>query len=402
MASIAPGLREANLGESNLRSLARKVEEQKFLCATQRDVRILSRAIESFTGLQFVQLLRVTDDEDRAVLSYLQRHEDARHHVNLDWATACSHASRTIGLALLTSSNDEWSRFSSPMLSPASAQFLRVTRPESLSILAERLTCLTLHFDDGENLDTKMRDLSECFQAVFSRAKNMQVVHVGFPIHRPLTLPLESVFHNVTWEKLHAFGVQAWELHADEIIGLVCRHRNLKGLRLRDVHLKDGSMWKEILPVLRNEMHRLEWVSLRRIGYAPAQSFHGGPGAEIPDLPFNVMLDSDSSDDEEDGLPPTGFVGAHAGHQHDLHELEDPEDDGDDEHSLASDLDDDSRMDFPDLDPDTPVTAPWCDCSGRAHLESAEDLGDDGTRPDNATRKKWEKWVLRRCPEHGS
>lgn len=275
------------------------------------------------------------------------------------------------------------------MLSPASAQFLRVTRPESMSILAERLTCLTLHFDDGENLDTKMRDLSECFKVVFSRAKNMQVVHVGFPIHRPLTLPLEDVFQNVTWERLHAFGIQAWELNSAEIIALIQRHKNIKGLRLRDVLLKQDSYWKDVLPVLRRDLRRLEWVSLRRVGYASfSHGLSNGAGAEIPDGPLNSGLDSDSEDELPERPVPGQFDTSH-----DSGEYSDDE-------SIATSVDTDD-ITFPQF-PDTPVSAPWCDCNGQSGLESADDLGDDGQPPDNAKRKRWEKWVLRRCPEHGS
>ncbi|KAK0330448.1 hypothetical protein LTR94_032805, partial [Friedmanniomyces endolithicus] len=105
-----------------------------------------------------------------------------------------------------------------------------------------------------------MSELSDLFRTVFSTAVNMQAVHVGFPSHRPLTLRLKDVFHNVTWEKLVAFGVQGWKLDAEEIIDLALRHRErLKGLRLRDVLLKDGSAWKDVLSVLRDSMYRLEW-----------------------------------------------------------------------------------------------------------------------------------------------
>lgn len=369
--------------------LKQKAAEQQKLCATQTDVTILARAISTFSELQFVQLLRVTDDDDRAILSFLQRHSDAKSEVDLDWTTACLHASRTIGLALLTSSNTHWSRFSSPMLSPASTQFLQVARPESISILAERLTCLTLHFDDGENLDAKMRDLSECFRTVFSRARDMQVVHVGFPIHRPLTLALEDIFHHVRWDKLHAFGVQAWELHADEIVGFVRRHRSLKGLRLRDVNLREGSYWRDVLPVLRNELPRLEWVSLRRIGYLPNPVLEI-TGAELPDYMFQAMLDSDSSDSDDDSSTADAAESV----------AQSTESDADSDVHSTSDVDDDNRMDFPGLDLSAPVMAPECACDDQDHSATGEDLGDIGERPDNATRKRWERWVLRRCPEH--
>lgn len=118
---------------------------------------MLKRAIANFTSLQLVQLLRWTEHEDRVVLDYLKRHEEARRTVNLDWTLACSHAGHTVGLALLNSTKAEPNRFILPFASPASAQFLRQSRPNSVWTLAERLTCLTLHFDDGEDLDGKLQ-----------------------------------------------------------------------------------------------------------------------------------------------------------------------------------------------------------------------------------------------------
>lgn len=383
----------------DLSSLRRKAEEQQQIVESEEDVRVLKKAIASFTSLQFVQLLRVTDEEDSALLSYIGQHEDSRQFLDLEWAPACWHGSRTIGTALLHS-NVPWSRFSSPMLSPQSAEFLASHPPRSISTLAARLTCLTLHFDDGTDLDQKMSELSGLFRTVFMTAENMQAVHVGFPSHRPLNLRLEDVFHNVKWEKLVAFGVQGWKLDGQEIIDLALRHRDrLKGLRLRDVLLKDGSMWKDVLGTLRDSMYRLDWVSLRRIGYA--QHFDDlwlGAGAEVPDDPPPGESDSETSTSEHDPIvgPSTIHQAAATGSLSSEDPLSDSEESSDDENGPEAD-----GMEFPPLEsPDTPASAPWCNCSGRGHLDSAEDLGDDGYTVSNTKRKAWEKWVTRRCPEH--
>jgi hypothetical protein len=340
------------------------------------------------------------------VLNYLRRHEDARRILNLNWSKACSHASRTIITALLTSSEVPWSRFSLPMLSPDSARFLRLKGPNSVSTLAERLEVLTLHFDDNEDLDTKIQELSIVFKEVFNRARNMKAVHVGFPSHRPLTLPLESIFHHVQWEKLVAFGVQGWELSQDEIIALVSRHPTLKGLRLRDVHLKDGSLWKDILHFLRSDMLSLQWVSLRRIGYTKyfhSPDFTQDLGAELPDIPLAELESSEDDDDDDDYPPMMGPSNPtdsepESDPEVDSEEDSDDDDDDDDEHGPES-----HEVDFPNLNsPDTPASAPWCTCDGGGgRLESADELDDDGYRVDNTKRKYWERWVLRRCPEHG-
>ncbi|KXL48515.1 MAG: hypothetical protein FE78DRAFT_141825 [Acidomyces sp. 'richmondensis'] len=388
---------------SELSRLHRKMEEQEKIIASREDERILREAIRSFTSLQLVQLLRVTDAEDASILSFIRQHEELRQFVDLQWPPACSHGSQTIGSALLQS-NGSCSRFSSPMLSPQSAEFLATHTPQSFPSLAARLTCLTLHFDDGNDLDQKMSELSNLFKTVFSTAVNMQAVHIGFPSHRPLSLPLQDVFHNVTWKSLVAFGVQGWKLHADEIIDLALRHRDrLKGLRLRDVLLKDGSMWKDVLGTLRDSMWRLEWVSLRRIGYATHfDELWLAAGAEVPDDPPGGESDSESTDEDEDPMVGSGTFQGNGtnGFHHDSSADEgfnSSDDSSDDENGMES-----TRMDFPPLNsPVTPASsAPWCNCNGRGHIDSADDLGDDGTTVSNAKRKVWEKWVVRRCPEH--
>ncbi len=71
-----------------------------------------------------------------------------------------------------------------------------------MAILAARLTCLTLAFDEGHDVEENITELSELFKIVFTSAKNMQAVHIGFPRNRPVNLPLEAVFHDVVWDKV--------------------------------------------------------------------------------------------------------------------------------------------------------------------------------------------------------
>ena len=380
-----------------------KAEEQQEIVRSQQDVRVLKKAIASFTSLQFVKLLRVSDEDENALVAYIKRHEDIRRFVDLEWAPACSHGSRTIGNALLHA-NVPWSRFSSPMLSPQSAEFLSLHRPHSLSTLAARLTCLTLNFDGETDLDLKMSELSNLFRAVFTTAVDMQAVHVGFPISRPLSLRLDDVFHGVTWTKLVAFGIQSWKLDAEEIVNLALRHKDrLKGLRLRDVRLKDGSTWKEVLMMLRNSMHRLEWVSLRRIGYACQfdDALLAG-GAEVPDDLPGSESDSDSSESEYDSV-----IGSSAFHHSTSASgsftTNADQSDSEDESETEPEPEEANEMDFPSLNsPVTPASAPWCTCDRSSHLDPVENLDDDGYTIINTKRKAWEKWVVRRCPEHSN
>lgn len=380
--------------------LNRKISNQRELVRSGEDVRVLKRAICAFVKLQHVQILRVQDREDERLLTLMRHQEDTTWPlIELKWAPACLHSTKTIGAALLASQSN-CTRFSSPTLSPQSAVVLAGHPPRSFSMLAQRLTCLELHFDDGQDLDMRMSELSELFKIVFTAAVNMEAVHVGFPSHRPLSLPLETLFHNVQWRMLIAFGVQGWKLDAEEIISFARRHRErLKGLRLRDVLLKDGSMWKDILGVLRNEMQRLDWVSLRRIGYSrPFDEYWANPGIEVPDDPPGGASESD--DDADDDLYPadTDDEDSHSDFDSDYDmEPDSDDDDSDDEHGPAA-----HAMDFPSRlnSPDTPNSMPWCNCNGQRYPESVDELGDDGTFVDNQKRKVWEKWVLGRCPEH--
>ena len=418
MRELLPSLPNS-LGFLDVGHFTQKVSDQKEIIDTEFDARVLNRAIRAFTSLQHVQILRVQDEEDSVLLSYIRQHTDVTNLVELKWAPACSHSTRTIGAALLATKSP-CNRFSSPMLSPQSAIVLAEHRPRSFSTLAAQFTCLELHFDDASiDLDSKMRELSDLFKTVFQTAKNMQAVHVGFPSHRPLSLGLEEIFHHVHWRHLLAFGIQGWRLHSSEIIAFAQRHWDkLRGLRLRDVLLKEDSQWKDVLRFLREDMPQLDWVSLRRIGYAKNfDEMYAAAGAEVPDDPPGVASESDDEGDwdaqaegdgepePDDGAPgpaqiyvPTHTVGpTHHDSESEFEEISDSEeeDESDDEHGPAA-----NEMDFPVLSPDTPSSVPWCNCNGQSYPESAEDLGDNGISVSNVQRKAWEKWVVRRCPEH--
>lgn len=378
----------------DVRYFQAKANEQREIVRTGEDARILQIALRHFTSLQHIQILRVQDQEEGKLINYMRSHE--LNDLVPRWPPACLHSAKTIGQALLNSGSP-CSRISSPMLSPQSVSSAVENPPSTLGILASRLTCLELHFDDSIDLDVRMRNLSSLSKALFTAAKNIEALHIGFPSYRPLTLRLEELFHHVKWEKLQAFGIQAWRLDADEIIGLATRHREtLRGLRLRDVLLKEGSRWKDVLPCLRDDLPRLDWVSLRRIDYERHFDEQWVLGAEVPDDP---LVGSDSSDESEDW---------------EYDEQEEPFDnhsgsgnDPDGSSIAASDSDVETEpepeqggtLHFPPM-PDTPVSTTWCNCNG--HMDSVDALGDDGVMVTNQQRKFWEKWVVRKiCTEHG-
>jgi hypothetical protein len=386
-----------SLGSLDVRHFLRKINEQKEIVQTQEDVRVLTKAISAFTSLQHVQILRLQDQEDGMLISYIRQHDELNQLVELKWPPACSHSTKTIGAALLAA-RSPCSRFSSPMLSPQSALGAVTDIPSAFTVLAERLTCLELHFDDGTDLDNRMRNLSALSKVVFSAAKNMQAVHIGFPSNRPLTLKLEEIFHNVKWEKLLAFGIQAWRLDADEIINLARRHRErLRGLRLRDVLLKEGSRWKDVLAFLQKDMMRLDWVSLRRIDYERHFDEQMVLGAEVPDDHF---LGSESDGDSDDDWEHRGTDDGINDHFSEAGHSEFSPDDSDSDIG-AEQPEQGGHMEFPPLSPDTPASVPWCNCNGRSgYPTDAEALGDDGLAVTYSQRKFWEKWVVGKCVEH--
>ena len=369
------------------RHFSRKQDDQEAIVQQERDARALERAFGEFNNLAHIQILRVQDYEDSVLIRYLRANQNRSHFVEPVWARACFHSTKTIGAALLKSSSP-CSRFSSPMLSTHSARDLAASPPQKLTALVRRLTSLELHFDDSLDLDRKMMSLSGLFQNVLTTAVNMQAIHVGFPSHYPLSLRLEDIFHGVRWDNLQAFGIQAWKLDAKEIINFARRHREkLRGLRLRDVLLKEQSMWKDVLQMFREEMVKLDWVSLRRIGYARHfEEQMNEVGIEIEDIPGG---DSESGDEEEEFSGSTGEPDGRSDQQSD----EDMADMTDDEEENEENGPHANEMGFPQLTEDA---RPWCNCSGQVPL-SADELGDDGISVSNQQRKMWEKWCTRRC-----
>ncbi|KAI9882908.1 MAG: hypothetical protein M1823_005347 [Watsoniomyces obsoletus] len=421
----------------------RKAEEQKTIVTSKDDFRILKKALSAFTSLQHVQILRLQDEPDRLLLDHLrEEYEAASEYVDLQWTPACVHGTTTMSEALVASGSS-FTRFSGPMMNPQSVLEVQRAVPQAVSDLARQLTCLELHFDETINLDERMRSLSGMFKEIFTAARGMLAVHLGFPSRAPLRLGLEEIFHDVQWERLRAFGIQAWRLDAEEIIGLVRRHRKtLRGLRLRDVLLKEPSRWTTVLDMLRNEVEYLDWVSLRRIGYARTfdQRF-AGTMEVLPDPPGGAS----ESDDEEEFPTHLGAEHDDAGefshdddgvdvidnedHGHDPHEDDHHHENEDTENDPQNDTDDDTDDDEDEehgpeahelaMDPDTPSSIPWCNCArpggGGSHSTTnnqdpvnismseipVEALGDNGREVENWQRKMWERWVLGRpCPEH--
>ena len=393
---------DGSLSSIDARSLEEKARSQIRLVRSGEDLRVLKKAMSAFTSLQHVQILRLQDESDRRIVDLL-RDQNIGHSdvIDMRWTPACIHASKTVAQALLYA-HSPVNRFSGPMMNAPCVMALGKRLPEAVSQLSAKLTCLELHFDGGPELNDQMKTTSRMFRTVFSEARNLQALHVGFPSRIPLDMKLDDIFHGIKWERLRAFGIQAWRLGAEEIIEIARRHsRTLRGLRLRDVILREGSMWKEVLSMLRSDMHQLAWVSLRRIDYESHFDEIWANSMEVAEL---TLADTSESDDEED---PSYRPGVYDTDLHDIEEEDEDEDEHEDEEEddgsdNESDANTDNGPDANDLaiPPDTPVSLPFCTCSRSSYPASADDLGDNGKLVTYQQRKLWEKWVIGQCPEH--
>lgn len=376
---------------SDAAELRDREKDQAKILRSREDARILKKAMAAFTTLQQVQILRLENEADRRLINFLSIRPDqtpGQSPVDLRWPNACYHATKTLMEALMHG-RSPFSRFSGPMMNPNSILAVHRKIPQTIAAFASGLTCLELHFEDGTELNRRILDLSGAFNMVFSAAVNLQAVHIGFPSRTPLELSLEEVFHHVKWDKLRAFGIQAWHLEANEIVQLARRHsKTLRGLRLRDVLLKEDSTWKDVLFMLRAEMEQLDWVSLRRIDYSNHFDEVWAVSMEVPDDPPGGASDSDDENEIPDHF-----------NNMDL----DPDTEGDESDDFSN-ADTDNGPDANEfaLSPDTPTSMPFCTCSRSSYPANADELGDNGRFVTYQQRKAWEKWVCGRCVEHSS
>lgn len=349
----------------------------------------------AFSSLHHVKILRVQDDLERELLLFIDRYDDPINPlVQLEWTPACIRAVQTLGSAILET-NAPVARFSGPQINPEAALTLQTVPRTSLMAMAQRLTCLEIHFDSMRYVNNEMRALSGVFLALFMAARNMEAFHLGFPSRTPLDLCLGDMFRNVYWPKLRAFGIQSWRLHADEIIDFSRRHRRtLRGLRLRDVLLKEGSRWQTVLSMLRHEMDNLRWVSLRRIDYSNSFDQKWSTGINITDIttfPDSDSGDDDGGDDEDIFTYPTGNG------DDNLSSI------GEESDGMSSHHGDEGLLaNQTELVPDTAPSAVPPHQRWTMHDMLSEDVGDDGQSVTYEQRKKWEQWVVFRPRDSGS
>jgi hypothetical protein len=255
-----------------------RLADQNVLVENGSDLMLLQRAMVSFSSLQEIKLLRLQDKADEDMLEQLRDEEE----LSLDWEPACSRAVRNLGVALLGSSC-RGVRFFGPQISPEAALKLLQTPSMAVSAIGARLTCLDVNFHSTRDVTTIISNLSQVFRGFFLAARNLIIIHIGFPAKSPVNFPLEAIFHHLQWESLRSLGIQGWRLDSAEIIEISRRHK----LRLREFHmpcvyLRQGSRWRDVLSVLHNEMEELERVDLRDIDYTNHFDAESTNGVEVP------------------------------------------------------------------------------------------------------------------------
>jgi len=246
-------------------------EEQQHLMNSGNDLKILKKAMKSFTSLQQVQILSVLGEKDNKLLDLAENY-DEWDYVDCRWIPACQHAVETMIQALDYGRPPVYS-FVSPRMSPQSLLRLSPEVQELGMSTWSQLTYLKLNFSHMSDRDTNQTQLeskivllSEFFKTVFSTAKNLMELHIGFFPSSPLELQLEEVFHDTFWPKLRILGVEAWRLTSAEIIAIIQRHgTTLRGLRLANIVLREGSLWRDV--VVETRALDLEWLSLDDIDY---------------------------------------------------------------------------------------------------------------------------------------
>ncbi|KAL4946688.1 hypothetical protein BDV06DRAFT_54607 [Aspergillus oleicola] len=286
-----------------------RLQDQIDIFENSRDRELLRNAMTAFSRLRNVKLLRLQDEEDSQLLEYIRVRSLGT--IALDWEPACTRAVTNLGYAMIASNRTSVD-FVGPHMDPAGIVKLQQVPSTTLSALGARLTCLDVTFHSRNDPTSYVEAASRAFYDFFLAATNLTTLRLGFARgSAPLDLSLEQVFHRIQWRKLRTFSIGNWRLSSEEIIAFVRRHRRqLHDVRLVDICLREGSRWRDVLAVLRDEMDEIERIDLSGISYAghgdnlhgPSNSSgygvvagnsNGNPSAGFhhPPLPLSIYVD---------------------------------------------------------------------------------------------------------------
>ncbi|KAF4630685.1 hypothetical protein G7Y89_g7462 [Cudoniella acicularis] len=437
LAQIRHNLEQSRKSEKRIADAMGAANAQRNIIHEHTDIHGIMFAVKVFKNLEQIRLLRLEDEVDKEWIRFLRTHPN--YWSEFSWPHAYEHAMSTLAKAYLQS-NTEMKRFSSRFVDPQEPFRLTTDSKNAISQIAKHLECLEVQLvhDHFVDLNERVAQLSDLSEEILSRTTgHLKGLHVGYG--RPVSVPLETVFHHLVWKKLTYIGFHAWCLTDDEVIRFLLRHPKLKGLRMRYVLLRHGSRWDRVLKVIRRELTELKWVSLLGIGYATEPILGGMAFAPPPNGQRNYIdndsdFDSDMHWDDDSHADESSSEGQEPSDGDDAQD-EDDEDNGDgdeghiendengegDEGDVSDDGDDDSSDEDEEDEnhgtgeaPHTPYpsdaamdrsTLPHpenistCNCYNGNGL-AWEDLDDNGITVERRQWKRWEQWAIRRCRIH--
>ncbi|KAL4899758.1 hypothetical protein BDW74DRAFT_107390 [Aspergillus multicolor] len=337
-----------------------RLRDQIDILEGNHDRELLKKALFAFSSLRQVKLIRLQDQADEQLLDLI-RDRILEETMALHWEPACARAASNLGIALL-SSDCTSVRFLGPHTDPRATVRLLQTPSATLSAIGSRLACLEVTFLSKTDLTRHMGDLSHVFHDVLLAAKNLESIHVGFSTAVPVGLTLDQIFHRIQWKRLRKLSLEGWNLTSNETIALIRRHRQpLREVRLEKIFLRDGSYWRDILSVLRNEMDDIESIYLRDIDYVRDDAAHG----------FNLNGNYDHGHGNGDGAG----AGSSGVHQQILHS---------------------TVLSINHLGPAFPLPGLPQRVSMPEAISklSVDELGDNGARVTYEKMQLWQAWVL--------
>lgn len=437
--------------EEAIRNMMMRVNEQRRIMEEGIDRHLLLEAMKTFgSNLEQIRLMRCEDAIEVGWHKFVSSDPGLAMELKTSrWSRGCEHATKTL-LHAFAQSGCHPPRLSGRALNPQMSLLLANSLNTTVPVLHPmRLTCLELQFDDRVNLDEEMLELSELFQRGFTEAVNVQGLHISFT--RPVSIPFESVFHDVHWHHLRYIGFGAWRLNSEDIIKFVHRHKKtLRAIRLRGVLLNEGSRWKDILKILRLEP-KLKWASFRGVGYSKQEpqgtmyvpesdfDYDSDESEDFPGTDSNNVASSeedednenyeeyegDEEDEEDDGeelggeqeIEVEGSLEGIENHEGGENSEESGYSDTDDGSAASENQDDRGDVEFEDIvndynpddleqytDPAPPPQDPQlhrdCDCGKGFAWEDLENADDNERNPPADLWKWWQKWVIKRCLIH--
>ena len=365
----------------------------------------IQAGLGAFKNLQQIRLMRIHDQIDRDWTSLVKLHNLPNETEQLRWARASEHAAKSLAAAYL-SAGAKATRISLRNLQTS----ILLSKPlyTFFSDASQKLASLEIQFDSRPSLDNDLLELSTLFKQGFAAATGLKGLHLGFA--RPISTSFGAVFHDVYWSRLLYIGIGPWHLTSEDITTFLLRHRRtLKCVRLRGVLLMDGSQWIDVLRVLRRDLKRLKWVSLRSVGYSndiPIHHYHQGEDESDGD---DIDMDGDSHSSTEDVIEEqneSSREGSATGTQSETDEDDGEPVQGESRHASDDDdsesevvnsfaLDDRLMLSHITSIPDAIPRVPRCNCdSGFAW----EDLKSDNLQtPQRKLTKWWESWAIKGC-----